>query len=163
VTATPDSEPLPLDKAAKLLGWVNDHRAPSGGRTVRAEKLLDAIRARERETGLPILTELPRGKRTTLRVTMHALREHLSELFPGPGTLMAERGAFQTMLSRIRANLAERYEDHEERLTKLEHSHDVTREMVLDVAELVEEASRPDPSRQALRTGPDRDTERNTK
>ena len=140
-----DSELLSLDRAADRLGWTDTRRAGSGGRTNRAQRLLEAILAREAEAGAAVLTRLPKRERTTLRVTVHALREHLPELFPGAKTRASGEGAFRSAIRSINGRIDARHDALANRLAEVAHAGQVTREMVVDLTETVGRLADEDP------------------
>ena len=133
----PRSRPVSLDRMATWLGWTDTRRRASGGRTARAQELLDAIESRERETGLVILDRRRRRHRTTLRITEHALREHLPWLFEGERVRLGAEGAFRVMVRNIDAKLDEREQRLTRRIDEVAHDGQVTREMVTDLTQRV--------------------------
>ncbi len=145
MTKPADSELLSLDKAAAALGWEADQRPRSGGKTKRAERLLTAVQAREAEMGLAILHRRKGAHRTTLRVTMYALREHLPELFPGAKTRATDEGAFRRTLRSIDQKLDARDARLDARISRVEHDGQVTREMIQETAERLDRLVGPDP------------------
>ncbi len=142
-----DADLLTLDQAAERVGLTDTRRYKAGGRTRRAEELLRAIEARE-QPGRPIAVRKRGPKRTTIRVTMHALREHVPEFFPGERTRWAEEGVWRHMMAKFDQVVARKYDPLEGRVTETERVNDLQDVKLDDVAErLVELAAmiRPTP------------------
>ena len=142
-----DSDLLTLDQAAARVGLTDTRRYRAGGRTRRAEELLRAIEARE-QPGQPIAVRKRGPKRTTIRVTLHALREHCPELFPGTRTRWADQGIWRHMMAKFDQVVARKYDPLEGRVTETERVNDLQDIKLDDVAErLVELAAliRPTP------------------
>ena len=129
-----DAELLTLDQAAARLGLSATDR-PWRGKSRRAAMLLAAVLSREAELSRPILHRRRGAHRTTLRVTMHSLREHLPELFPGTRTRLADEGTLRQMLRSFDTRLDERLEGIEHRVEKVDADGRVTRRMVFEVAQ----------------------------
>ena len=133
-----DSELLRLDRAAANLGWTDTSRRRQHGATRRAEVLRDAILAREAETGLRIALRRGGKVRSVMLVTMHALREHLPELFPGAATKLRDQGAFVRTMRSIDSKIAASREGLEGRVAVVEYEGQVTRAMVVDLSQQVD-------------------------
>jgi len=140
-----DSELLTLDQAAERLGWRDKSRPQKGGRTARADKLRAAILAREESGSVEILHRRRRSQRTTLRVTMHSLREHLPELFQGARSRLTDEGAWRRMMRSLDERLDARLDDLGRQVSQVEHDGQVTREMVFDVTERLDKLVGPAP------------------
>lgn len=139
MTKPTDSELLTLDQAAARLGWLSGAEKPgAGGRTSRAAKLLAAVEARERELGRSILHRRRGPKRTTLRVTVLALQEYLPELFPGSRSRMSEERKFRQALRSVRKQIDDRCEPLEAEIAQVKREGEVTRGMVVEVAEALD-------------------------
>ena len=144
-----DSDLLTLDQAAARVG-LTDTRRRKRGATHRAIALQRAIEGRERQTGAEIMIRSGGPRRTKLRITLHALREHLPELFPGTRTRLAEEDVWRKTILAIRRRLNERYEPLEQRVTEAERRIDLSdakiRELALEVFRIVDpEGSTPRP------------------
>ena len=129
------ARPLSLDKMAARLGNTDTTRAPTGGRTRRAQELLDDIEAWEAEHGVTVLQRRRRAKRTTLRVTEYALREHMPHLFPGERRRLAVEKRFQRVMSSIDQRIDDRVEQLDQRVTRCERDALVAQEMAAEVGE----------------------------
>jgi len=152
VSCPADSELLTLDQAAEALGWQDTDRR-RGGATRRATLLKAAVEAREAETKAAILHRRKGPKRTTIRITLHSLREHMPELFPGLQTREREQGTFRRTMRALNQRINERHDQLERRVARVEHRERVTHGMVCELAESVVRlaGAEPDPECSASR------------
>lgn len=102
------------------------------GRLLREE-----LRTRERQLGLTIMSRRKRGKRTTYRVTIAAIRQHCPDLIPSKADelLKEARGYLSDIDQRIDDRVAEQITERvNPRFEKLERTVERTAETVRDMS-----------------------------